>query len=327
MAMVAVVGWIDDHGSLHPVARLLVHLGAGVLIAWSIGQGVDAVPGWEILGWVSVLWWTFWTVSMINVVNFMDGIDAISAVEAASIGGGVALIAGLVPASGLDPVLGLTLAAAAIGFLGWNWPPAKIFLGDVGSVPLGFLLGWLLLKLAAGGNCAPALILPLYYLADATITLARRAARREPVWRAHREHYYQRAVQGGRGHARVSTAIGVANLALVALAVLSLAQPWIALALAVLFVLSAFPSLYHGIGRDVLANSDMDLLSVYEALLINAGQPVVPIALSGYSHFLSLAAWFHLFDWLGLIPVHDINGLLAASDFDRTYAALIRAGR
>jgi len=144
----------------------------------------------------------------------------------------VALIVALAPASGLAPDLGLTLAAAALGFLVWNWPPAKIFLGDVGSVPLGFLLGWLLLKLAAGGDWAAALILPLYYLADATITLARRAIRGERVWRAHRQHYYQRAVQGGRSHARVSAGIGATNLMLVALAVLSLTQPWIALGLA-----------------------------------------------------------------------------------------------
>jgi hypothetical protein len=100
-----------------------------------------------------------------------------------------------------------------------------------------------------------------------------------------------------------------------------------ALALAVLLALSAFPSLYHGIGRDVFANSDMDMLSVYEALLINAGQPVVPVALNGYGYFLPLAAWFQVFDWLGLIPVHDLGGLLAAPDFDVAYAALIEAGR
>ena len=69
------------------------------------------------------------------------------------------------------------------------------------------------------------------------------------------------------------------------------------------------------------------MLSVYEALLINAGQPVVPVALNGYGYFLPLAAWFQVFDWLGLIPVHDLGGLLAAPDFDVAYAALIEAGR
>ena len=98
-------------------------------------------------------------------------------------------------------------------------------------------------------------------------------------------------------------------------------------ALAILFALSAFPSLYHGIARDVLANSDMDLVSVYQALLVNSGQPLVPNAHTGYVYFLSLAVWFQLFDWLGLVPVHDMGGLLAATDFDATYGALIKAGR
>ncbi len=227
----AAVSWVDDLRSLPPLTRLLAQ-GAGVLpvLLWLSDSGLvfqGLLPRPLDLA-VSALAWLWF----VNLFNFMDGIDGISAVEAASIGGGVALIVALAPASGLTPDLGLTLAAAVLGFLVWNWPPAKIFLGDVGSVPLGFLLGWLLLKLAAGGDWAAALILPLYYLADATITLARRAIRGERVWRAHRQHYYQRAVQGGRSHARVSAGIGAANLMLVALAVLSLTQPWIALGLA-----------------------------------------------------------------------------------------------
>ena len=107
----------------------------------------------------------------------MDGIDALAATESYSIGLGIVLVAtlaGLVPGYGL---LALVAAAAALGFLWWNRPPAKIFLGDVGSIPLGFLLGWLLLELAAAGAGIAALILPLYYLADATVTLIKRALR------------------------------------------------------------------------------------------------------------------------------------------------------
>ena len=99
-----------------------------------------------------------------------------------------------------------------------------------------------------------------------------------------------------------------------------------ALAIGALFVLCALPSLYHGVARDVLANSDMDLFSVYQALLINANQPLVTFSHTGYIYFLSLAGWFQIFDWLGLVPVNDIDGLLAAN-FDTAYAALIVAGR
>ena len=123
---------------------------------------------------------------------------------------------------------------------GWpsasNWAPARLFLGDVGSIPLGFLTGWLLLGMAGEGRWAPALILPLYYLVDATITLLRRAARFERIWHAHREHFYQRAVQSGLGHGAVVLRILGANLVLIALAVLGLDWPWVAAVLAFVVV-------------------------------------------------------------------------------------------
>jgi UDP-N-acetylmuramyl pentapeptide phosphotransferase/UDP-N-acetylglucosamine-1-phosphate transferase len=102
-----------------------------------------------------------------------------------------------------------------LGFLAWNWSPARIFMGDVGSVPLGYLLGFLLLELAFRGGWLAALILPLYFLADATLTLGRRAVRGARVWQAHREHFYQRAVQAGRGHAAVVARVIAADLALI----------------------------------------------------------------------------------------------------------------
>ncbi len=113
------------------------------------------------------------------------------------------------------------LAAATLGFLVWNWAPAKLFLGDVGSVPLGYLLGWLLLDTAMNGEWAVALILPLYYLADATITLVKRAARGARLWQAHREHFYQRAVQGGASHSRVAAQVLACNAVLVVLAIIT----------------------------------------------------------------------------------------------------------
>ena len=91
----------------------------------------------------------------------------------------------------------VALCGAMIGFAFFNRPVAKLFLGDVGSLPIGVLLGWLLLVLARSSGRVAALLLPLYYLADSTITLLRRAANRETVWQAHRSHFYQRATDGG----------------------------------------------------------------------------------------------------------------------------------
>jgi UDP-N-acetylmuramyl pentapeptide phosphotransferase/UDP-N-acetylglucosamine-1-phosphate transferase len=155
----------------------------------------------------------------------MDGIDGISGVETASIGTGIAALAALTGLGGSLVPAGATLAGVAIGFLWLNWHPAKVFLGDSGSVPLGLMLGWLLLDLAARGLWLPPLILALYYLADASITLARRALRGERVWQAHRQHFYQRAVARGLTHAQVSSLVGATDLLLIGAAILALFQP------------------------------------------------------------------------------------------------------
>jgi UDP-N-acetylmuramyl pentapeptide phosphotransferase/UDP-N-acetylglucosamine-1-phosphate transferase len=159
----------------------------------------------------ALLWLWF-----INLFNFMDGIDGLAGGEAAAIGMGLLLFAGL--GVGENPglaALAAAIVAAAGGFLVWNWAPARIFLGDVGSVPLGYLLGFLLLDQAARGHWKLALILPLYFLGDATITLLCRLARRERVWEGHRSHFYQRAVQRGFGHASVVERVIAANIVLV----------------------------------------------------------------------------------------------------------------
>ena len=137
--------------------------------------------------------------------------------EAAAIGVGLALFA--VTASGDDPALAAlaaAVAAAAIGFLVWNWAPARIFLGDVGSVPLGYLLGFLLLAAAARGHWKIALILPLYFLADATITLLRRLRAASASGCRIAQHFYQQAVRRGLGHAAIVRRVIAANLILIA---------------------------------------------------------------------------------------------------------------
>jgi UDP-N-acetylmuramyl pentapeptide phosphotransferase/UDP-N-acetylglucosamine-1-phosphate transferase len=133
-------------------------------------------------------------------------------------------------------VLALTLAAAGLAFLRWNWHPARLFLGDVGSVTLGYLLGWLLLGLAIRGWWAPALILPLYYFADATFTLLRRVLRRERFWEPHRQHFYQRALAPDGDHAAVARLVLAGDAALVLAALVAVPWPLIGLAAAVVIV-------------------------------------------------------------------------------------------
>ncbi|MCC7016463.1 MAG: glycosyl transferase [Rhodospirillales bacterium] len=224
------VSWLDDRRGLPVLVRLVAHA-AAIAAALYVMRGAGpflggALPEWLDLAAAGFLWLWF-----VNLFNFMDGIDGIAGAETAVVGFGAAAVAALAGAAGGLSLIGVSLAAAATGFLWWNWPPAKIFLGDVGSIPLGFLLGWLLLLLAQQGQWAAAVILPLYYFADATLTLTGRILRREKFWRAHRQHFYQRAARGRMGHAGVTLAVLAAGIALV-LAAIAAAQGWTPWALA-----------------------------------------------------------------------------------------------
>ncbi|MFZ2004418.1 MAG: glycosyltransferase family 4 protein, partial [Stellaceae bacterium] len=222
-AALGLVSWFDDLRGLSPGVRLLVQFAAVAAGIWALPHGT-IFQGWLPPGIDAVAGALVW-VWFVNLFNFMDGIDGIDGSEAAAIGIGIVLLASV---GGLD--LGLAapaaaIAAAAVGFLVWNWAPARIFLGDVGSIPLGYLLGFLLFELALRGQWQAALILPLYFFADASLTLLRRLARGERVWQAHREHFYQRAVQRGLSHDAVVGRVIAADLVLIACA-WAAAQGW-----------------------------------------------------------------------------------------------------
>ncbi|MDR3441062.1 glycosyltransferase family 4 protein [Telmatospirillum sp.] len=229
------LSWLDDKGGLPARLRLAVH-------ALAVAAGLIAMPADLLIcqGWLP-LWadrlvaFGAW-VWFLNLFNFMDGIDGISGVETMAIAFGLALLDSVV-GDDAGSAQAVVIGATALGFLVWNWHPAKIFLGDSGSVPLGYLLGWLLLQAAGQGLWAPALILPAYYLTDATLTLGKRAWRGEHLLQPHRQHFYQRAVRGGASHAAVSGIILGADVLLVALALLGRTDPLPGLAGAVLTVI------------------------------------------------------------------------------------------
>jgi UDP-N-acetylmuramyl pentapeptide phosphotransferase/UDP-N-acetylglucosamine-1-phosphate transferase len=215
IAALAAVSWLDDRKGANILLRLGLHLVAvtgGLAVLGVAGLAERAkLPLW-LIGPVLALAWMWF----INLYNFMDGIDGITGVESASIGIGLVAVAVVTLGAVAGQALaGLALAGAAIGFLVWNWHPARVFLGDVGSVPLGYVVGALLIQSVVAGHWAPALILPLYYFADATWTLFARLLAGERVWQAHKTHFYQRAHQGGLSHAQVSAAIGSLNLVLI----------------------------------------------------------------------------------------------------------------
>jgi UDP-N-acetylmuramyl pentapeptide phosphotransferase/UDP-N-acetylglucosamine-1-phosphate transferase len=160
---------------------------------------------------------------MVNLTNFMDGIDWMTVVEVVPVTAGLAVLAMMGGLSSAAFVVALALLGATIGFAPFNRPVAKLFLGDVGSLPIGLLLFWLLVELAANGYGVAALLLPLYYLADATVTLLKRAARGENIIQAHRSHFYQLATERGWSVRDVIARVFAVNVLLVVLALASAA--------------------------------------------------------------------------------------------------------
>lgn len=214
-AWVAVVGFLDDHGHIAARWRLLAHfIGAAWALGWMGGLPSLVVFGFDLtLGWLGYVLAAFYLVWLLNLYNFMDGIDGIASVEAISVCLGGALLYALLgePAAAVAPLL---LAAAVAGFLFWNFPPARIFMGDAGSGFLGIVLGVLSLQAAwiAPQLLWSWLILLGVFIVDATWTLFRRLLRGDKVYEAHRSHAYQYAARQFGKHLPVTLAVAVLNI-------------------------------------------------------------------------------------------------------------------
>jgi len=207
---VALSGWLDDHGRASISVRLLLQFTAAIVLVSVVGQPVAGALGsspavalvLRATAVVGVVW-------LINSYNFMDGVDGIAATQAvvAGIGmGGVLLMAG----SSDLAMVSFGLSVAALGFMRWNWSPAKVFMGDVGSGFLGFAFAALIMAgwVGRGGNLG-LLLLPLGpFLADASATIAVRAIRGERIHAGHRRHLYQRLAQAGWSHGGISVVTG-----------------------------------------------------------------------------------------------------------------------
>lgn len=214
--LLAFVGAVDDLRPMPVLPRLLLQGLAAGLVLFSFPDSarlVSFVPLWleRIALFFAIIWF-------VNLVNFMDGLDLITVAEIVPATATLALLGLLGLASAEITIVALALCAAMAGFAPFNRPVARVFLGDVGSLPIGLLLAWMLIDLAMRGHIAAALLLPLYYLADATLTLLRRLARGERIWVAHRSHFYQQATVNGFSVIQVSGLVFRVNVALAALA-------------------------------------------------------------------------------------------------------------
>ena len=203
---IAVVGWQDDKGGLSVRLRLLVHVATAVwCVAWS---GLAQVFGPALI--FIVIFALVWA---INLFNFMDGIDGIAASQGAFLGGAGVLL--LWPRSGTGNVEMMAVTAGAcLGFLVWNWSPARIFMGDIGSGALGFVLAAVPLvgTWRSKAEIWPWIILWGAFLVDASVTLARRIIRGAVIHQAHRTHAYQRLARRWNSHRSVVAVFVVINV-------------------------------------------------------------------------------------------------------------------
>ena len=212
----AAISFIDDMRGMPTALRLSLHLAAAALLSWYVLSPMDALVLALLV--VAVAWIT-------NLYNFMDGSDGLAG-GMTLIGFGTYALAAHLTGHAAMAALCTALAAAAAGFLVYNFHPARIFLGDVGSIPLGFLAG--ALGVLGWRDDLWPLWFPLLvfgpFIGDATLTLVRRLVRGERVWQAHREHYYQRMVRMGLGHRNTAWVAYAAMLVCAAAALLGRAQ-------------------------------------------------------------------------------------------------------
>ena len=220
-ALLAAVGAFDDFRSIPVAPRLLLQAAAVAIMLLSLpadARVTSFLPFWAERATLFLVGLWF-----VNLVNFMDGIDWITVAEVVPVTLALSIIGLAGQLSSGPTVVAAALCGAYLGFAPFNRPVAKVFLGDVGSLPTGLLLAWCLFDLGARGQPVAALLLPLYYLMDATLTLLRRLSRGEKVWLAHRSHFYQQATDNGFAVSQVVGHVFALNVVLAMLAGLAVA--------------------------------------------------------------------------------------------------------
>jgi Fuc2NAc and GlcNAc transferase len=213
--LVALLGFLDDHGKIGTMPRFLGHFLVAIFSFYLLGgmPSISFFSGVMPMGFLLNSLAVFYLVWLINLYNFMDGIDGLAGVEALSVCLGAVFIYWFCGDFSLM-VFPLILAASVAGFLGWNFPKARIFMGDAGSGFLGLTLGLLSIHAAMVDSVYfwSWLILLGVFIVDATITLLSRLVRGHRIYEAHRSHAYQQAVDYFGGHARVTFSVLIVNV-------------------------------------------------------------------------------------------------------------------
>jgi len=235
IAILMMISWIDDRKNISSSIRLISHLIAAFIGSFAFDDHMffmnDIIPFWANRLIIVICW--AW---IMNLYNFMDGIDGITATQTITNMFGFALLISLFNIDFVGIELSIVIMGACYGFLILNWHPAKIFMGDVGSIPLGFIMGFFIFKLAFLGYAIPALLIPLYYLMDSGITITKRALQGKKIWLPHKEHFYQKATEKRKNPKPIVFYILIANLCLTITALISVPNPWLGIIIGAMIV-------------------------------------------------------------------------------------------
>lgn len=243
---IGIIGLIDDlKKGLSPYIRLVLQISVASMFVYLVGP----IPFLSLprvidvkLSWTAAPLTILWLVSVINIYNFMDGIDGLAGAQSFV----TALVLTIATFSTGESLLAIAIAGASVGFLLYNWHPAKIFLGDVGSTFLGFTFAAIPLSIVRSDEYKAELIWFVsmslwFFLADGIFTIIRRSVKKEKIWQAHRSHIYQRMVKAGVSHSTVTLGIGSASavISLIALFSIWMKSPWLVM-FALFMVLGSF---------------------------------------------------------------------------------------
>lgn len=216
--VLACLSFYDDRKDLSPILRILIHITAVIIGIMHLPDDFLLFDGKFPLITDRVILAIGW-IWFINLYNFMDGIDGITAVETITITTGLIIlgILGFLPIEIMQ--YSSIILVTFIAFIIFNWRPAKIFLGDVGTISFGYVIAWLLIRGSVEFSVLSLAILPMYHFIDATFTITKRAFKGEKIWQPHKQHYFQIALAKGRNHSQIVKRIALNNVFLLILSI------------------------------------------------------------------------------------------------------------
>lgn len=215
--LIALTGFLDDRTDLPVYIRFLLQLAAAILIFFET-QGFESFPLPDPytfpLGFLNYPLTVFWIIAVINIFNFLDGIDGFAGMQTVLAGLAMAMLDWQSPVS----IIGLLIAFAGLGFLRYNWAPARIFMGDIGSATLGYIFATLPFYMTEASKDLGIFAMGIFlwfFLSDGAVTIIRRLLKGEKIWEAHRTHLYQQLTTVGMSHAQVVSRVMAASLLLI----------------------------------------------------------------------------------------------------------------